>query len=510
MNHVPTTPKTPWGAALRGCFSALRRAPVPGRADRRQRVGARNAPPGGGRSLLQRFAGERGQVLIIFAIGLPAFIGLAGLSIDVGNLLYTRTHMQSVADSAALAGAGALGVGDDLNTEVSNYIAANGGASSWSVHNPPTSGSHIGDADYVEVTVTRNVKKYFIGVIYSGGWTASARAVSHVQGGGALGNNFIALRGDCEKHTLMVQLGGTLTVDGAIYVNSGDSDKKDGNGNAMPCGNESKGPPGYGDAFDVFGTGGTIAAAEIIVHGGWETHSGDLVSPNPKVNQPIIADPLASLPAPTIPGSYTVRNGTAASPVVYTIASGSVTLNPGIYYGGILVKNAAAVTMNPGVYIMAGNGLTIQNSATLTGSGVMIYNTKDGSVKGGAADSIFIKTTGAVNLSSPTSGTYRGMLVFQDRTVTPNIVVSPGNGIGGLQGTIYAPKWTSAGGSKETCPGSAGDDGSSTTVINGSGTANVQIISAEILICGVNAHFHFDPKGLGNWGGVPTSAGLSE
>ena len=52
---------------------------------------------------------SRGSVLILVAISLVVFIGIAALAIDIGHLSTTRNELQNVADAAALAGAGYLG-----------------------------------------------------------------------------------------------------------------------------------------------------------------------------------------------------------------------------------------------------------------------------------------------------------------------------------------------------------------------------------------------------------------
>jgi Flp pilus assembly protein TadG len=48
---------------------------------------------------------EKGQVAVIVAFLIVCFMGMAALSIDVGSLYQERRHVQTVADSAALAGA---------------------------------------------------------------------------------------------------------------------------------------------------------------------------------------------------------------------------------------------------------------------------------------------------------------------------------------------------------------------------------------------------------------------
>jgi len=58
------------------------------------------------RALLQRFRrNERGAVALILALSLPAVIGFAAVSIDVGSVYLTTRHLQGVADLAAMAAA---------------------------------------------------------------------------------------------------------------------------------------------------------------------------------------------------------------------------------------------------------------------------------------------------------------------------------------------------------------------------------------------------------------------
>ncbi|MGI8925975.1 MAG: pilus assembly protein TadG-related protein [Tepidiformaceae bacterium] len=54
------------------------------------------------RAPLQR---EHGQVLVLAAMALTLMVGMAGLAVDGGKVLYTRTDVQKVADAAAFAGA---------------------------------------------------------------------------------------------------------------------------------------------------------------------------------------------------------------------------------------------------------------------------------------------------------------------------------------------------------------------------------------------------------------------
>jgi len=470
---------------------------------------------------------EGGQILIMIALALPIICGILGLAIDLGYAYAQRTWEQSAADGAALAAVQTYAKTGSSSSAINaayEYAGYNKYSSSpcatVCVHNPPSSGPYSSDARFYEVKINKPSPIFFARVLGISSLNVGGRAVAgYTPSQQALPYNFAALRSDCAKHTLLVRLGGALKVDGQIYVNSGDGDSSTGTG----CNSGSGGginPPcvpsnisGHGDGFDIFGAGGSITSGQIFVHGGWETHDNDCVypnsAPNLKVGQPILPDPLATYAAPVL-SSYPVRNGTQASPSTLSITSGSQTLQPGIYYGGISISSSANVTLAAGVYIMGGGGFSVTGSATVTGNQVMIYNTRSSSSPpaAGKFTVVNLQTTGSVSLTASSAGPFAGMLIFQDRAATTNIVVAPGNGIGGLSGTIYAPGWNPAKTYDEkNCPGSAKfkgltDNGSSNVIVGASGTANVQIISAQIFVCGANATFHFDPIAFANGGGI--------
>ncbi len=74
----------------------------------------------------------------------------------------------------------------------------------------------------------------------------------------------------------------------------------------------------------------------------------------------------------------------------------------------------------------------MSGNASVSGSGVTIYNTKN---SGGAYGSIVL--TGNGSLTAATSGQYAGVLIFQDRS-NPKAITLSGNVMEGMGGTIYA------------------------------------------------------------------------
>lgn len=169
---------------------------------------------------------------------------------------------------------------------------------------------------------------------------------------------------------------------------------------------------------------GTISAAAIDVTGNL-AHSGSGGFVGPVQSEPAYADPLATLAAPT-PSGPTFNNT--------TISSKTVTLSPGTYVGGIHISGNSKVTLLPGIYILQGGGMTVSGNSSVTGAGVMIYNTPN---SGG--DEIDFSGASSITLSAMTSGAYQGIVFFQNRTSHTTMLLGSGDVTVNLTGVVYAP-----------------------------------------------------------------------
>lgn len=129
---------------------------------------------------------EHGQSLVLFAAGLVFFLGLVGLSIDVGQIVRSKTDAQKVADAAALAGAQDLTNASAATVSAQTYVKANGAdVSDATVTISKTNSNN----DTIEVTVNRKVNYTFLKALGMSGTTVSARAkvrVASFSGGSGL------------------------------------------------------------------------------------------------------------------------------------------------------------------------------------------------------------------------------------------------------------------------------------------------------------------------------------
>ena len=83
------------------------------------------------------------------------------------------------------------------------------------------------------------------------------------------------------------------------------------------------------------------------------------------------------------------------------------TISPGIY-SQISVSGNARLTMTGGTYIIEGGGLTVSGNASISGTGVFIYNAGSNyPSSGGTFGGITLSGNGTFSLSAPNSGPTR-------------------------------------------------------------------------------------------------------
>ena len=169
---------------------------------------------------------------------------------------------------------------------------------------------------------------------------------------------------------------------------------------------------------------GTLDADPIDIVGDY-INKGTITSA-PATGASSIADPLANLATPGVSGcDYT--------DVSYS--SGTPTLHPGVYCGGIDLSGSAQVDMEPGTYIITGDTsdtFSVSGQAAVTGAGITTYFDGD--------TSLSLNGQGSLDLSAPTSGSYAGMLFHGDPNADEATqYMITGNGSAILDGIMYFP-----------------------------------------------------------------------
>jgi Flp pilus assembly protein TadG len=357
---------------------------------------------------------ERGVVLALVAMLATVILGFLGLSLDVGQLHWTRVRAQTAADSAVLAAlreqqrGGSFG---DAQAAGLNDAGLNGFVHSADqtavVVQRPTAGPLAGDSTAFEAVVTRTVPAMLLRFLGVEATTVSARAAARLGGG----SGCIYALNKTEAATL--NLGGSnqsyFSCDAIVESTHSGAFKMEGSGTLYMKNNAKVGVVGGWNL-----TGQTRVAA-------WP--SGQTQSPV-KISDP--GDPFAGKPQPVIPtGPPTSASANDGRFDGNKRPPGGTAIPPGVYCGGMSIGNTHGATFTmSGLYIMAGGGLKINSQAQVTGSNVTILLTSGArsGVPGctAAYDSFDISGQADVRLTAPVSGPQEGILIFQDRGIVSN------------------------------------------------------------------------------------------
>ena len=122
-------------------------------------------------------------------------------------------------------------------------------------------------------------------------------------------------------------------------------------------------------------------------------------APNATIDCPTVPDPLADRQAPAV-GLCDFYD--------FEVLTGTVTLDPGTYCGGLLITGDSIVTLASGVYVIKDGPLSIAKSASVVGQHVGFY------LLGDSSKFVFANTV-SVELSAPKDGPMAGLLFFEDR-----------------------------------------------------------------------------------------------
>ncbi|HJZ59073.1 MAG TPA: pilus assembly protein TadG-related protein [Gemmataceae bacterium] len=370
--------------------------------------------------LLQTNNRRDGTVVVVVAVALIAILGVVALSLDGGMLMDKRRQVQCTADAAALAAADDIylnwwqykgtsdptGSGQDAARAVAaanGYVHGQNGCT-VTVNIPPLTGPFAGRAGHAEVIINTKQPRYFSRLFGTDDVPYGARAVAR------------SLRGEIKAGIIILDPvgapslsaggNGTVSVTGApVIVNSGAV------GAISPNGGGSLSAPEWDTKGTVIASGGAVI-------------NGPFVPTDP------VPDPLANLPPPD-PSTMTIQSKNKTS--LSGNGTKTVTLQPGVYVGGISITGQVNVILAPGIYYMQGGGFSWGGSGNLTGTGVMIYNAPQST-----SDVINLTGNGNCVMSPPLTGPYQGMTLFQDRTsTTPMNVAGSGSGTMTMSGTFY-------------------------------------------------------------------------
>ena len=478
---------------------------------------------------------ESGQVLIIFAFAFIAIIMTLALLFDGARALVLRRQMQDASDAAALAGANviqglspkqcSLAWGPPVGTPVAAVTAAAKASVAANLPNYPQANVIVTCVDgtqwdnkAVKVHLTDDSTTFF-GQIFGGGPLTVSTDSSAVNGNFAQNNYSVVMldpsnlswpNGQRGCPSFLLSGGPTVRFDSAIYI---DSTCTAVNGGAMSTnGNSASLTQGPGAVIRIVGE----YKPQALV-----------ITPAPLEHQPVKADPLAWLAAPPVSTLKVRANNKTV--IGQGNSSSTVILEPGVYNGGIQLKNQSIAYLHPGIYVINGGGFELgagqkvyaipaaKNNTTdatwatdclATNCGVLIYNTGTSGNGAGAMGNVTVgaqstfkvrsynpdcfappaecadRTVLADGVTPYHNETYRNLLIWQSKSPVPtSSYVQPlmslsGGGNVFMAGTIYAAS------AKVQMGGNSGGSGGDTVDLT------LQFITWDLELYG-NSNFYF-------------------
>jgi hypothetical protein len=353
---------------------------------------------------------ERGQALVIIAFAMIGLVAITGLAIDGSAAYSNRRYAQNAADTSALAGALAKVRVQDIAGAAQARAASNGFnndglQNTVTVNNPPAAGCdgnngpYAGNSEYVQVIIRATTDTYFASVIGINTIDNCVEAIARAQ-----------------PPTI------ALPFDGNAVVGLNPDDF----------------------SFDAWG------ASEWYIRGGGIFANHDARGKNNKDN---VHFPNGNCVTAVGTASYfscTVSNGNTG--LFYDYPDDILPLLPPIppcdgtaYRGadGLLHEQVGK----------EGRGSVVDHFEDNYAAGLYCITDADGNLHGtttGAGVTFYIQDTnftlrfnggGGMAIQAPTSGPYKGVLIFSNVTSTPctQNLEFRGNGSGDNIGTIFMP-----------------------------------------------------------------------
>jgi len=190
--------------------------------------------------------------------------------------------------------------------------------------------------------------------------------------------------------------------------------------------------------------GKDLDAASVAITGGTTGRGG--ITPAPGVGAAPSPNPLAYIDA-AAQAILIAELAGGCDHIGQVIVVGVVTLDPGVYCGGIKIEGGGNTgILNPGNYIIAGGGLTVSNPGMIQGTGITILNTNGPGNDASLYQPYYFGNGCKANISAPLTGPLAGILIYQDPNaglplVTYTNTFACANDYP-LNGTIYLPTQT--------------------------------------------------------------------
>ncbi|QPQ55879.1 Tad domain-containing protein [Allosphingosinicella flava] len=348
---------------------------------------------------------RRGNALVLIGAAMPVIVGSAGLAVDTIQLSLLKRQMQRAADSGALAGAFARVQNKTIGAAVQQALDYNGSvrlAAPPVIENAPTTGPYANNNRAVRVILTAKRSVPFMSFFTGHDHPLRVEATAA-----------LVYTGKYCMVALDESVGTGITFSGNSTVNLG-------------CGviaNNS-------GAAAVSGAGSAaVVASPIAAVGGVppsSAYKGETLLLPYSLKQ---ADPFANLPHPSPPSP-------CSGGAIDVGSKATQNIGPGCYTG---LAVHGTLNLAPGTYYITGD-ITINAQSTVKGTGVTLVFTSPTPTIQTSFPNIRIDGGAKLDLTAPSSGDYKGVLMYYDgRRIDGDHYIN-GNSYSKLEGAFYFPK----------------------------------------------------------------------
>ncbi len=333
----------------------------------------------------RRFGRTDGNVALLVALVLPALLFAAGAGVDFQRWSAQEGRLQEFADALALRGAREFLLAnadpaaiESLTRSAAAALAAEAG---------------LGEFD-IDVDADRERSSVAVSIVQT---PAKALILSRIA----------SYKNDIEAAATAVARGGmkvcvvALEESDARAIAARDEAVLD----ASPCSILSNSTSSAGIEADDAST----IKAGLICSGGGASGPASNYDPEATTDCPAYPDPLAGRAPPPVGACdhHDFRVGYVGA-IASALPLLHITLDPGVYCGGLRIEDLADVEFRPGVYVIKDGPLRVGAGSTLDGEGVAFYLVGDQST-------FEFEPAASVAMSAPKEGPLAGILFFEDR-----------------------------------------------------------------------------------------------
>lgn len=379
---------------------------------------------------------ESGATAPLIMMMMPVFIGFLAFAADMGSLYFTKSQLQGVSDSAALAAASRFDDIDAAEALALAYAEKNTPAADYGNimdNNDVVFGQwnlatrvFTADAepfDAVRATANRtedhdnSLTTFFAQFLDILNFDVQANAIAIAQLGEGLSSCMTSLNEDDEDAFLIIGTAGITAAGCDITINSDHS-----------CAMQATGTPTI-TVVNVDNPGAINVVGEYCETG----HVS--ITPTPLDDQSPDPDPFQHLDTYAELFVTDPTTGMTCDFTNYTTTD-SANLSPGVYCGGITATGSGTLSFNTGNYV-------IKDGVFDIGGNIAIMSLPGGTgfFLTGTDTYLNIKGTAALGLKAQDSGPLEGFVFYQDtdttRTPAGETNYLRGTSEGGIDGVVY-------------------------------------------------------------------------